>query len=230
MGWYVSSKARIAGRRAGMEAFFKPSAQSRRVELADEERALQDAIFGRVALALNILSWDTLSRLVQRVQAGEAAGLKELAERQGLIPPSERERLDALLRAKRAKLVDWDAVKEEERELLRALLSSGKLAPDDLESCLLEQERLRRLHLHIHLAEVLVQRGLLTLEDARSYLRPLRGEFRRCECCKISVQIEPGVPAESWKCPQCGGELKSLPFLQRVVPDMVIRNGRKEPC
>ncbi len=105
-----------------------------------------------------------------------------------------------------------------DRSFGQIALESGCIEESQLESALLEQERLQGLRLDFRIGEVLIRNGLLDVGQVRQILRLQGFDLVCCSDCDRFLdgrrQREPRL-----NCPHCGGELEPPTFLDSVLPD-----------
>ena len=182
--------------------------------------SFEDHLFGRVAVSLGFVTPQQLRDSLQVMgndRDGRSLGKIMLAE--GLLDEEKVRVILHVQRKKRCKHVPPEQQHDEERALGEAIITEGLVGLDELESSLLEKERLARKHIHLHLGEVLVNRGVLEESDVRRILRTRRGEIRRCGACDLTFHVASGVPRERWTCSRCGSALEAVGYLQLIEAD-----------
>jgi hypothetical protein len=182
--------------------------------------SLDDYFFGRVAVALGFVTLEELRSSLRRLREDEnGATLEQVMLGAGLLTGEKVKTVHRVRWRRQSKHIDPEVQAAEERALGRAVLAAGTVGVADLETALLEKDRLARAHIQVHLGEVLVNRGLVDADEVRELLRSQRGEIRHCAACDLNFRVHPGVPERRWKCPVCGGRLDSVEFLNPIEAD-----------
>jgi hypothetical protein len=186
--------------------------------------SFEDHLFGRVAVSLDLMTPEQLRECMKRLRAERnGRSLARLTVAEGLLDEENVASIRRIQRKKACRMLRPECLEEDEQALGAALIDEGMVGLDGLEGSLLEKQRLVRRHVHVHLGEVLINRGVLGEEDVRRILRRLRGEIRRCERCDLNLHVGPDVPEARWLCPQCGLRLQGVRYLQLIEADGGVR-------
>lgn len=142
----------------------------------------------------------------------------------GLVDPEWIERASRYLRSKAR------SVRSAAEELCRMDRSFGQLALSrgwielaDLETALLEQERLRRSNLSFRIGEILVRIGALDPNQVRDVLKEQGYDVLRCQQCDLVIEVDSAETA----CPTCGETLEAPLFLDVVRSDVTTRSDEQ---
>jgi len=182
--------------------------------------SFEDHLFGRVAVSLDFVTPETLRANLERLESGDWEGsLADLLLAEGVLDGDRVETVLKLQKKKSCKHFRYGNKEDEEESFAREVLTAGLVSLSELESSFLEKEALARRHLHVHLGEVLINRGLIPGEKVREILRAMRGEIRHCDRCDLNFRIRSRVPEEKWLCPRCGKRLSPVEFLQLIEAD-----------
>ena len=131
----------------------------------------------------------------------------------------------ALRRKMRRFVGDREALAELDCRFGQLLLGRGWIDVGDLESGILEQQRLRRLNLRFRIGEILVRQGVLEADQVRAILADQGFSIWSCTECEAVVN-RPQTPGSAddgveKSCPICSGPLRPSVFLESVRSDVV---------
>jgi hypothetical protein len=180
-------------------------------------------LFGRIAVLNGYLSKDQLHECLalqngmepsQRIPIGEILRSKGyLTEKQlGQILEIRKSKLRKLLR-------DAKEIIRNDKVFGLIAVRKGRVALDQLESALLEQQRLKLKNFQIRLGEVLVSLKCLKVADVQDILAE-QGNI--CPACDCHFTIIGHSLEKRYRCSQCGEQLKSPSHLDTVVTDGVL--------
>jgi hypothetical protein len=88
-----------------------------------------------------------------------------------------------------------------------------------VEGCLEEQRRLRRLGIFLRLGEILISRGYMTVEQVLSVLKRQSTQVLYCARCKKRFNVTAFSNRKRFYCNVCGGELAQPETLDTVGVD-----------
>ena len=108
----------------------------------------------------------------------------------------------------------WDAIQRAAatsapRETLFGAIAIMKkyVTLEQVQLCLREQKRLRRLGLFMRLGEIMVSKGFMTLKQVLDVLRSQRTKILECRACRKVYNVTLFAGAKKPRCPLCGAFL-----------------------
>jgi len=185
---------------------------------------VDDSLIGRIALFRGFLHWDDLQECL-KIQALEEPprDLGDILMARGHLDPQALQTI-RMIRRKKARGMAGEQLCEEgeERRFGRIALERGWIDPDELESAILEKERLARRNLRFRIGEILVERGAIEPEQVREILAEQGLEVRICRACDLAFNVRAPRGGGARRCPSCGEDLVATPFLQGIDVDGVL--------
>ncbi len=142
---------------------------------------------------------------------------------------------------KRLRQLHGDACElvHEDRSFGQLVLKEGWAKVGDLETAILEQQRLRRVNLRFRIGEIMLQLGQLSEAQVRNVLEMQGYRAMACSCCEVLINVSQSHEENNFQlneegqfdngvfgkdeeipcCPQCSGELHDAIFLDTVQTD-----------
>lgn len=186
---------------------------------------LDETLFGRIAVFNNYLRQEELDEClaIQRTDAS-ARFIGDILLEKGYITAEE---LNTVLSIRRKKVRKMPRRPEESRESNRTFgdlaLAQSLISIDDLESAVLEQQRLSQLNLHFCLGEVLLAQGKMRVEQVIDVLSRQGKCILFCPVCESHFNVVKYQTWKTYKCLGCGAELIRPRFLDTIAVDGVIQ-------
>ena len=170
------------------------------------------------------ISEENLRQALNRVHGSTT--LLEVLRAGGLVDADWLDWAEQALRRKMRSFVgDRQALTDSDCCFGQLLLGRGWIDVSDLESGILEQQRLRRLNLRFRIGEILVRQGVLEADQVRAILADQGFSIWACLACDAVVNLPqtPGSADDNVEksCPMCSGDLRPSVFLESVLSDVV---------
>ena len=184
-------------------------------------------LFGRIAVFKNYLTWEQLDEClkVQRSQDPERR-LGEILRERGYLSPEQLQTILEIRRRKIRKLLrNPNEARECDKTFGEIALEFGYIKLEDLESAVLEQERLGRINLHFRLGEILVASGCMRVSEVQEVLGRQGKRIMVCPLCDAHYNVLGYRRVTSYHCPKCQGELDLPKFLDTVAVDAFIEDS-----
>jgi hypothetical protein len=183
-----------------------------------------DSLFGRVAVLNGYVTKEQLAECAEASRSpSNKEHLGEIMLRRGLLT---REQLDRLVEIRDKKVRKLLRSQEEsarnDREFCRTALQMAVVDLEDLESAMLEQQRLRQLNLHFGIAEVLVSRRTITVADLKRLYGMLGQSMLRCCYCDLQFRIADSSDGNRYSCPRCEATLEQPAYLDPLMAEAVL--------
>jgi hypothetical protein len=181
-------------------------------------------LFGRIAVINGYLSWAQLEEGL-RTQRAESPPrrLGEILLAKGYLT-DEQLKMILEIRAKKVRklLRDPQEARESDRSFGQMALQDGHVTLEDLETAILEQERLARLGLQFRLGEILVAKSLMTVSAVRDTLRRQGKQILLCPVCDAHYNILGLKAGRTYRCARCRTNLVEPKYLDTVAVDASI--------
>ncbi|RKY19626.1 MAG: hypothetical protein DRP63_00285 [Planctomycetota bacterium] len=121
----------------------------------------------------------------------------------------DRETVARLIERQRESLQHAAATSPPHETLFGAIAIMKKFVTlEQVQHCLSEQKRLRRLGLFLRLGEIMVSKGYMTLQQVLEVLRSQRTEILECRRCRKVYNVTIFAGARKPRCPLCGDILQ----------------------
>jgi hypothetical protein len=183
-------------------------------------------LFGRIAVFKDYLTWEQLEEClkVQRSQS-PTPRLGEVLLQKGYLGQEQLQTILEIRRKKVRKLLrDPQEVRDADRAFGALALKAGFISLEDLETAILEQERLARLSLHFRLGEVLVSKSFMEVKDVLEILRHQGKRIVLCPVCDSHFNVIGFREGRKYRCLKCQAELMEPKFLDTVAVDGFIED------
>ncbi len=180
----------------------------------------KDLLFGSLAVADKILSGDQLEeclKLQREQQFYKSIGT--IMVEKGYL---DREKVAELLRMQEENLKEAAGVgRAGSGETLFGAVAVMKkyVTLSQVEECLDEQRRLRRLGIFLRLGEILISRKYMSVEQVLSVLQRQRTQVLCCSRCKKRFNVTAFSNRKRFFCNVCGGELVQPEVIETVGVD-----------
>lgn len=121
----------------------------------------------------------------------------------------DREVVVRLIERQRENLQNAAATSAPRETLFGAIAIMKKYVTlEQVQHCLAEQKRLRRLGLFMRLGEIMVSKGYMTLKQVLDVLKSQRTRILECPNCRKVYNVTLFAGAKKPRCPLCGFVLK----------------------
>jgi hypothetical protein len=180
----------------------------------------KDMLFGSLAIADKAVTKDQLEeclRLQREQQYYKSIGT--IMVEKGYI---DRDRVGQLLKLQEENLKEAAGVGDAgSGETLFGTVAVMKrfTTLSQVEECLEEQRRLRRLGIFLRLGEILISRGYMTVKQVLSVLERQRTQVLNCSRCKKRFNVTAFSNRRRFFCNVCGGELVRPEVIETVGVD-----------
>ncbi len=193
----------------------------------------EEHLFGRIAVLNGYLTPEQLETclLKQReLRASSPIKIGKLLLQEGLLNEEQLAKIVDIRRKKMRRLArSAEEILHAERRFRKKVLHVQAVTPNQLESAVLEQQRLQSLNIQVPIWEVLISAGHLTSEVALNLLEEEGLRIMACKPCDLYFKIEAGTPKEKCRCERCGQVLTHPKFLDTITHDGVIQGVRDNP-
>ncbi|MAG94385.1 MAG: hypothetical protein CMJ48_11635 [Planctomycetaceae bacterium] len=184
-------------------------------------------LFGRIAIFKSFLTPEQLEECL-RAQRGENPPrlLGEILRERGYLTPSQLNNILEIRRKKVRKLMrDPKEVEASDKDFGELAVDAGYLTLDDLESAILEQERLASMNLHFRLGEVLVSTNYMKVPEILAVLERQSKRIMVCPTCDNHYNVIGFEAGSLYRCLECQAELVEARFLDTVAVDGFIETS-----
>ncbi len=121
----------------------------------------------------------------------------------------DRETVARLIERQREALQHAAATSAPRETLFGAIAIMKKFVTlQQVQHCLSEQKRLRKLGLFLRLGEIMVSKGYMTLQQVLDVLRSQRTKILECRHCRKVYNVTIFAGAKKPRCPLCGNILQ----------------------
>lgn len=185
---------------------------------------LDETLFGRIAVFNKYITRSQLEEcLALQRRENPSRRIGDILLEKGYIDETQ---LSLILEIRRKKLKRMVRNQEElcrnERAFGRLALLRGKVSLSQLEDCILEQEKLAHLNLQFRIGEVMVAKGVLSVEDVLEILSWQKKRILACPPCDLNYNVVNYEEGTGYLCQKCGRALENPRFLDSVEVDGVI--------
>ena len=180
----------------------------------------KDLLFGSIAVADKVLTTEQLEeclKLQREQQFYKSIGT--IMVEKGII---DRDKVGQILQMQEASLKEAAGVgKAGSGETLFGAVAVMKrfVSLSQVEECLDEQRRLRRLGIFLRLGEILISRAYMTVEQVLSVLQRQRTQVLCCSRCQKRFNVTAFSNRKRFFCNVCGGELVQPDVIETVGVD-----------
>lgn len=184
----------------------------------------EENLISRVGILNGFLRRDQLVECLEENRASSCPrDLGQILLQKGYLTEEQLDIIQEIRRKKVRKML-WDTkeIDRGERAFGQIALRRGLIQLRDLETAILEQERLRKLNLQFRIGEILVSRGLLPADRVLEILAEQRKRVLHCTTCDFHYQVFDYKAGDEYHCKKCGGLLSEPFFLDSAVVDGVI--------
>ena len=181
-------------------------------------------LFSRITLINGYVTREQLDECMrEQHDGGGRTPLGSILRDRGYLSDEQLEDILAIRRKKiRKYLRNPKETRECDKSFGQLAISIGNVSYDDLEDALLEQERLARLNLSFRLGEILVARGVMTVDTVLEILAKQGKRILVCPRCDCHFNAVDYDPTATYRCLKCQGELASPLYLDNVAVDALI--------
>ncbi len=182
---------------------------------------IDENIYGRLAVYQGWISREQLKECQEEER--RAPGKKDLGQillGRGYLTEQQLTRLREVHRKKSRKIVrEGEDAEHLDRVFVQTILRKESLGFGQLETALLEQERLERLNLSLRLPEVILALGMLPEEQVLDVLRESQRSVLECAPCERFYSVGGYRSGTKYQCRRCGGALTEPHFLDAIAVD-----------
>jgi serine/threonine-protein kinase len=176
-----------------------------------------ELLVGQIALNNRLITREQLDFCLSMQESGlTELPLGELLYEQGFLT---REQLDKILEAHEKVLNDpvrQSNVKKKDVLFGRMVVASGLASQDAVNSCLRQQEHLHKQGRFQNLGEILVEKGILTVEQVKDVLKKQQKIIMQCGSCGTKFNVPAFLQNDNFKCLKCGTILTSPKNLDKI--------------
>lgn len=183
---------------------------------------LDDTIISRLVVLGNFATPEQVEecRAFSDSQGRDGPSLGDLLVERGYLSQEVLDRILLLRRQKVRRLCrDEDEAIRVDRDFAVLALSDEVVGLSELESALLEQQKMRGLNLHFSLAEVLLSRGGASAPQILRLLALLDKRTLRCPGCDCHYRVVGYSETEPYRCRVCGAKVVPTSFLDASIFD-----------
>lgn len=190
----------------------------------------EEHLFGRIAVLSGYLTPTQLEECLRKqreCQVSSPIKIGKLLLEEGYLNEEQLARIVEIRRKKMRRLSrSAEEILHAERRFRKRALESKAVTPGQLETAVLEQQRLHSLNIQVPIWEVLVSAGVLEVTAALELLNREDLTILACDSCDLYFNVEGGIPLEECRCERCGEVLHQPVFLDTVSVDVVLQRVR----
>ncbi|MBI4583427.1 MAG: hypothetical protein HY717_05325 [Planctomycetes bacterium] len=189
-------------------------------------------LFGRIAVLNGYLTPEQLQECLavqKSMDPARRAPIGEILRSKGYLKGKHLSQILEIRKNKLRKLLrDAKELIKTDKVFGQIALKKGMITLEQLESALLEQQRLKLKNFQIRLGEVLVALKHLKVNEVFDILAEQNGRILICPSCDCHFTVLSYSPEKRYKCSQCDAYLKTPTFLDTVVTDGVLEDQVSE--
>lgn len=186
----------------------------------------EEHLCGRIAVLNGCLTQGQLQECLEYQKTLRGSNRRPigeiLLERGYLTEKQLTEILDVRKKKLRKMLLDSKEIVRTERTFGQLALRRGLINLDQLESALLEQQRLRRINLRLCLGDILVSLGFLTVAEVLDILTLQNNRILVCLGCESHFTVQSYSTESEYRCKNCQSLLEVPAYLDTVTTDGVL--------
>jgi hypothetical protein len=168
----------------------------------------EEILLGKLALAHGLLTREQLDAAVQEQEASKRRLGEVLVER-GVISRNDLQVLLAEQERNLQKRHSTTLIRKQDSLFGKVAVGLKLVRTEDANACVREQARLESLGRRVRLGKIMVQNGLLTMEQVGQVLDYQKKQILYCEACDALFNAPKGEAGKTYQCRNCGAALTS---------------------
>ncbi len=185
-------------------------------------------LFGRIAVACGYVSHEDVDRAVEvQKSAAEPRHLGYIMLDMGLLDAEQLMTVLAVQREHRARIERSQPAEQASATLGELAVGLGWATMQQVHECIEEQAKLERFKLFFRLGEVMVSRGVLSIQQVQELLSRQQVTILGCPGCFSRFNVAAYDPKREELCPKCGTGLRIPASLESVKVDGEIGAPRR---
>lgn len=179
-----------------------------------------EVLFGKIAISCGFITESQLERAVQ-LQGQEASPkhLGRLLVDTGAMSEEELMTVLAIQRENRSRAEMSPAVRKLGMTLGALAIEKGYCTEEEVHACIREQARLERFNLFFRLGEVMVSRGVMSIDQVHELLKSQNITILGCPGCFSKFNVLNFKDGMQIECPKCGTMLEEPSTITSIKVD-----------